>query len=70
MSLDVGNIIPNEQKTVDPEIDFHCLLPEGTLTCLLRPILFLNFNLYRNEYRNLQLSGSTMGRGLGRSEED
>jgi hypothetical protein len=26
--------------------------------------------MYRNEYRNLKLAGATMGRGLGRSEED
>jgi hypothetical protein len=25
---------------------------------------------YSNEYRNLKLTGATMGRGLGRSEED
>jgi hypothetical protein len=27
-------------------------------------------DMYRNEYRNLKLAGATMGRGLGRSEED
>jgi hypothetical protein len=26
--------------------------------------------LYRNEYRNFKLEGTTMGRKLGRSEED
>jgi hypothetical protein len=26
--------------------------------------------LYRNEYRNLKLAGTTVGKGLGRSEED
>jgi hypothetical protein len=28
------------------------------------------FSQYRNEYRNLKLARVTMGRGLGRSEED
>jgi hypothetical protein len=27
-------------------------------------------SLHRNEYRNLKLAGTTMGRGLGRSEKD
>jgi hypothetical protein len=27
-------------------------------------------SLYRNEYRNLKFGGATVGKGLGKSEED
>jgi hypothetical protein len=36
-----------------------------TKTCI-----WLMCSLYRKEYRNVKLAGSTMGRGLKRSEED
>ncbi|KAL0607244.1 hypothetical protein AAY473_023846 [Plecturocebus cupreus] len=38
--LNVGNTIPNEQNTTDPEVNFHCFLIEAGLTCHLRPIPF------------------------------
>jgi hypothetical protein len=33
-------------------------------------LMWLMCSLYRNEHRNLKLASATIGRGLGRSEED
>jgi hypothetical protein len=32
--------------------------------------IFLMSSLYRNEYKNLKLAETTIGRGLGRNEEE
>jgi hypothetical protein len=33
-------------------------------------LMWLISSWYRNEYRSLKLVGATMGKGLGKSEED
>lgn len=47
MSLNVGNIIPNEQKTTDPKVDSYCLLIEGFTYPPLDPFhSFIYFGYY------------------------